>query len=368
VQAAEIGYLPTVEERVRWHLEDGTETLYICPNAWAIRHGFVDASTGEVRRFRCNLWTCPHCGPRKVNEWRQLIAEAAPTLHLVLTKAGQTVDEAARALTTFMQALRRGSKGRGKNRVGMRPAYPVEYFAVLERHENFEENGFHWHVLLRGVEHIPYEEVIKPLWRSARHGKAELGWIQRIQNVRAIGYVTKYLTKDILRTEKGRKQVAWYKARLVWDAGGGKLIEDVVSMIDEKESLARRIRYSRGFFPESVKALRHRLFSPAESSEGDDEGERDEASFPGTALGPTLGTQEREEKSSWVLRELVPAFASVGQYQAWEQKVLTDVLTEREVQGKRLSRRVLSAWRYQCEQGSPGSARRRDRREDVPDE
>jgi len=347
--AAAIGYLPTVAERVRWHLEDGTDTLYVCPNAWAIRHGFVDVSTGEVRRFRCNLWTCPHCGPRKVNEWRQLIAEAAPTLHLVLTKAGQTVDEAARALTTFMQALRRGSKGRGKNRVGRRPAYPVEYFAVLERHENFEENGFHWHVLLKGVEHIPYEEVIKPLWRSARHGKAELGWIQRIQNVRAIGYVTKYLTKDMLRTEKGRRRVVWHKARLVWDEEEGRLIEDVVAMVDEKESQARRIRYSRGFFPASVKALRYRLFAAGECVE-EGEGENGAPVADGS-----------EEKSSWVLRELVPAFASVTQYEMWEEKVLTDVLTERVAQGKRLSRRVVSAWRYQREQQSPGSARWHER-------
>jgi hypothetical protein len=27
-------YTPTVEERVEWHLEDGTDTLYVCPDAW----------------------------------------------------------------------------------------------------------------------------------------------------------------------------------------------------------------------------------------------------------------------------------------------------------------------------------------------
>ena len=76
---------------------------------------------------------------------------ADPVLFLTLTKAGKTVQEAARALTTFVQALRRGSKGRGPNHLGARPSYPIEYFAVLERHKDFARNGFHWHVLLRAL-------------------------------------------------------------------------------------------------------------------------------------------------------------------------------------------------------------------------
>jgi len=86
---------------------------------------------------------CLYCGPRIVDQWRQLVKEAAPTLFLTLTKAGKTVEEAARALTTFLQRLRRGSKGNGPNRVDVHEAYPIGYFVVLERrHSNFEENGF----------------------------------------------------------------------------------------------------------------------------------------------------------------------------------------------------------------------------------
>src|SRR5215467_1209504 len=246
--------LPTIEERVEMHLEDQTHTLYVCPNAWALRRRVVNEETGETHMVRCGSWWCLYCGPRKVNEWRQLIAEAEPTLHLVLTKAGKTVEEAARALTTFMQALRRGSKGRGRSRVGARPAYPVEYFAVLERHANFAENGFHWHVLLKGVESIPYE-TIKELWCSARHDEAENGWIQRIQNSKAIGYVTKYLTKDIFRQEHGVKQVERVATGLYVDEDG-HLAEAREVVLDEVESRARRIRYSRAFFPESTRELR----------------------------------------------------------------------------------------------------------------
>ncbi len=60
---------------------------------------------------RCNRWDCLYCGPRKVDIWRQWVKAAEPTLFLI--KAGKTVEEAAHALTTFLQYLCRGSKGKG---------------------------------------------------------------------------------------------------------------------------------------------------------------------------------------------------------------------------------------------------------------
>ena len=67
------------------------------------------------------------------------------------------MEEASQALTVFMRYLRRGSKGKGAHHVGAREPYPIEYFAVLERHSDFEENGFHWHLLVKGVDFIPHE-------------------------------------------------------------------------------------------------------------------------------------------------------------------------------------------------------------------
>ena len=64
-----LGYSPTIEEKVEWHLEDGTDTLHVCPDAWALRHRFINRETGEVRRARCDRWTCLYCGPRKVDKW-----------------------------------------------------------------------------------------------------------------------------------------------------------------------------------------------------------------------------------------------------------------------------------------------------------
>src|ERR1700730_2723604 len=186
--------LPSVEEQADLAENHGVDTLLFCPNPWALRHVFINQDTGEVVRARCNRWDCLYCGPRKVDQWRQLVKAAEPTLFSTLTKAGQTVEEAARALTTFLQYLRRGSKGRGPNRVGVREAYPVEYFAVLERHSNFEENGFHWHLLVKGATYIPHE-ILKEGWRSARHGIAYIVDVEGIRKPHVIGYVTKYLTK-----------------------------------------------------------------------------------------------------------------------------------------------------------------------------
>src|SRR5579884_4134986 len=164
--------LPPLDEQVSLAEKHGLETLLYCPDPWALRHVFIDQETGETVRARCNRWDCLYCGPRKVDQWRQLVKAAEPTLFITLTKAGKTVEEAARALTTFLQYLRRGSKGRGPNHVGAREAYPVEYFAVLERHSDFEENGFHWHLLVKGAMYIPHE-ILKESWGGKRGSSRE---------------------------------------------------------------------------------------------------------------------------------------------------------------------------------------------------
>ncbi len=300
-QAKRLLWLPlSLEERADIAEKYGADDLHICPDPWAVRHSWVNRETGEEQRARCNRWECLYCGPRKVVLWRQLVGQADPVLFLTLTKAGKTVEEAARALTTFVQALRRGSKGKGPNRVGARVAYPVEYFAVLERHHDFERNGFHWHLLIKGVEAIPYKEVIQPLWMSATHYSeetgegAKIGHIERIRNAKAIGYVTKYLTKAVSLGEAGTRQVKRDRTAIVQDERGEVRIgrETVMETVASK---AHRIRYSRHFFPEKVSALRIRLFAGIDGSE---EG----ASEAGQAQdGKPLESEEGRGCSTWIL-------------------------------------------------------------------
>ncbi len=213
-------------------------------------------------RARCNRWDCLFCEPRKVDVWRQLVKAAEPTLFLTLTKAGETVEEAARALTTFLQYLLRDSKGRGPHHIGAREAYPIEYFCVLERHLDFDENGFHWHLLIKGVTYIPHE-ILKEAWRSAQHGAAYIVHIESVRKPHVIGYVTKYLTKSLSQDEKGVRQEEREGVWLALD-GEGKVVEERHTYIVDLVSKARRIRYSRHFFPEKVSDRSARLFAEIE--------------------------------------------------------------------------------------------------------
>src|SRR5216683_686621 len=250
---------PPLNEQANLVEKHRVDTLLFCPNPWALRHVFINQDTGEVVRARCNRWDCLYCGPRKVDQWRQLVKAAEPTLFITLTKSGQTVEEAARALTTFLQYLRRGSKGRGPNHIGAREAYPIEYFCVLERHLDFDENGFHWHLLIKGVAFIPHE-VLKEAWRSARHGIAYIVHIEAIRKPHVIGYVTKYLTKSLSLGEKGVRQEERESTSLHTD-DEGKVVEERHTYTVDLVSKARRIRYSRHFFPQSVSELRAHLFA-----------------------------------------------------------------------------------------------------------
>jgi hypothetical protein len=337
--------VPTLEEQADTAEKHGVDTLLYCRDRWAVRHWWVHKETGEKQRARCNRWECTYCGPRKVDLWRQLVKQAEPTLFLTLTKAGKTVEEAARALTTFVQALRRGSKGRGPNRVGARPAYPIEYFAVLEEHSNFQENGFHWHLLIKGVDHIPYDEVIVPLWTSAVFGKdrqhlrkvyekdgeevreERYGWVERIRNQRAIGYVTKYLTKAVGTGRRGVKQVKHKQLQAVLDPVGeggyeyqvrvdeqGDVVTEIAEEVKEVVSKAHRVRYSRQFFPEAVAEMRKRLFAGLEgaSEQGDDK--------------PVEENVEQEEKGSpWQLMEMQEEEVNIEVY---EQQRAMQMLSE----------------------------------------
>lgn len=62
------------------------DILFFCPDAWALRHRFINQETGEVVRARCGSWSCLYCGPRKVDMWRQLVKAAEPTLFVALTQ------------------------------------------------------------------------------------------------------------------------------------------------------------------------------------------------------------------------------------------------------------------------------------------
>ena len=81
--------LPSLEEQADVAEKHNVDTLLFCPHPRSLRHIFINQLTGEVVRARCNRWDCLYCGPRKVDQWRQLVKVAEPTLFLTLTKAGK---------------------------------------------------------------------------------------------------------------------------------------------------------------------------------------------------------------------------------------------------------------------------------------
>ncbi|MFL5626764.1 MAG: hypothetical protein ACJ788_14365, partial [Ktedonobacteraceae bacterium] len=276
-----------------------------------------------------------------------------------LTKAGKTVEEASRALTTFLQYLRRGSKGKGPNHIGAREAYAIEYFAVLERHNDFEENGFHWHLLVKGIDFIPHE-VLKEAWRSARHGIAYIVDVQAIRKPHVIGYVTKYLTKCLSRGEKGIQYEQQEKTGMSVD-DEGNIVEERRTYTAELVSKARRIRYSRHFFPEKIADLRARLF--AEIEQGSMEQEKNQSSCEGCQVNDGLPEdsisaeedshinddetkQQAVKRSSWTLVEQEEFTQDMKEYRRRRRKALLEALGEWH-DGRQLSRRVISIWAYQ---------------------
>ncbi len=354
--------LPALDVQADLAEKHRVDTLLFCPNPWALRHVFINQDTGEVVRARCNRWDCLYCGPRKVDVWRQLVKAAEPTLFLTLTKAGKTVEEAARALTTFLQYLRRGSKGRGPGHIGAREAYPIEYFAVLERHLDFDENGFHWHLLIKGVDYIPHE-ILKEAWRSARHGVAYIVHIEAVRKPHVIGYVTKYLTKSLSRSEKGiRQEVREYTAIDLDDAG--QIVESRQSYTAELVSRARRIRYSRHFFPEQVAVLRARLFEEVEEvAQERADGMAVEASSSENGKLSDRQTNEQEvqaqederneagetpvKRSPWTLVMCEEFTSDYKEYKRRRRRALLEALVAIREGERFLSRRVISIWDYQ---------------------
>ncbi len=335
--------LPDIEMQADLIEQKGIGDLLRCPNAWALRHRFINQDTGEWRRARCNRWDCLYCGPRKVDMWRQLVKVAEPTLFLTLTKSGKTVAQSARALTVFMRYLRRGSKGNGPNKIGARPAYPVEYFAVLERHKDFEQNGFHWHLLMHGVDHIPYKEIIQPGWRSATHGDAEIGHIESIRRPQAIGYVTKYLTKAVTLGEKGMRKQEQEMLVLGLNVQGKRELQRETQTV-EVVSLARRIRYSRNFFPERVADLRFRLFSDLEQ-EAMEQTDANSLAIEDEADDESAG--KRLGRSPWMLFEEQEFTTDVKEYQRRKRSALLDALDDLRTGERTLSRRVINVWSFQ---------------------
>jgi hypothetical protein len=125
---------------------------------------------------------------------------------------------------------------------------------------------------------------VKPCGLQQR-GIPNITKVKRIQNSMAVGYVTKYLTKEIMREYRGLEQEQRVVPMVALDAVGSseddqggvyeyrvrqddqqRVVEVQEVQVVERLCKAHRIRYSRNFFPERTADLRRRLFGEQEET------------------------------------------------------------------------------------------------------
>jgi hypothetical protein len=283
-----------------------------------------------------------------------LIQLAEPTLFVMLTKVGWAIEEAARVYTTVLQYVRRGSRGYGPHHLRMHPAYPIQGFAVLEEHSDFEHVGFHWHMLAKGVDYLP-KQVVSDALRTATKGRSYIVHVESARKMHAIGYVTKYLTKDVTSDKRGMREELREMIVYRLDEQGHAVQECALETV-QIMSKARRIRYTRHFFPASTAELRLRLFSGLGNAH---EITVDQAMTPDTENGSSQAqaaqpdeSMERDEsalpaKQSWTLHEHDSFSTDIQDYRDRRQTALIESLTELNAGKPIYSPRVVSIWAYQ---------------------
>lgn len=136
-------------------------------------------------RRQCGRWECPHCGKVKERKLRKRVNDGFQQEHTrLLTLTCSTKDyDVQKSITTlsrdwdiFCKRLRR--------------RYPkLKFFKIIEFHRN---RRAHLHILVNVF--IP-QEYISKAWREIHH--SPIVWINPVDSVNAVAYVTKYITKGM---------------------------------------------------------------------------------------------------------------------------------------------------------------------------
>jgi len=147
----------------------------------------------------------------------------------------------------------------------------------------------------------------------------------------------------------------------------GKIVEERHIYTVNLVSKARRIRYLRHFFPESVTELRAHLFAEVEqesmeqtetaSSDGSqvDTGKSsDESAVEAAEQEERAATSEHMEtkekpvkQSAWIIVECDEFTDDIKEYRRWRRRALLEALLAIREGQRHLSRRVINIWAYQ---------------------
>lgn len=154
---------------------------------WTIR-GKLENGRWFYKRLGCKSWNCKFCGPRKAKRVRRAIIQQAERLRLcgflTLTLARQNCspEESVEYIRKCWRKFRVSLERRfGKT---------ISFIAVLE----FQQAGYaHLHILVN--RYIP-QAWIGGAWQAVGGGR--MVDIRRVDIQRIGGYVSKYLTKEML--------------------------------------------------------------------------------------------------------------------------------------------------------------------------
>jgi hypothetical protein len=166
--------------------------------AWTVRGTSFDAKQQQFIRLNCKCWECRYCGPRRAKRCKRAIAAWAEKLQLnrfvTLTldpkklNGEDPTQYLNRTFSKFRSVLHR------------RYGKALSYIRVLE----YQQNGnAHFHLLLNQFIDV---EWLRTEWQAVGGGWNV--WIKMITIRRIVGYLSKYLTKDLLMSApKGSRRV-----------------------------------------------------------------------------------------------------------------------------------------------------------------
>jgi hypothetical protein len=166
--------------------------------AWTVRGTALDSKTQRFIRLNCKCWECRYCGPRRAKRCKRSIAAWAEKLQLnrfvtlTLDPKKLNGEDSTKYLNRTFAKLR--------SVLHRKYGKALSYIRVLE----YQQNGnAHFHLLLNQFIDIRW---LRTEWQAVGGGWNV--WIKMVEIRRIVGYVSEYLSKDLLMSApKGSRRV-----------------------------------------------------------------------------------------------------------------------------------------------------------------
>lgn len=170
-----------------------------------------DFSTGELAPYRCKMWDCVYCGPRKRRRFiKQLFAWGVDkdlSRHVTLTLDPKTLPawcetDDNEAVWEYLQIVWRRFMARYKRRYkdkGGKKLGDITYVQVRE----VGKRDRHVHI------HMLSDRFTPKWWYSkawSESGGGQVTWVSQVDAQHISTYLTKYVSKDLCESAPSRKR------------------------------------------------------------------------------------------------------------------------------------------------------------------